>query len=144
MPFWTNEIDMNDIDLTRALERGDIANASFHHLSHIHVAWVYLSESKSAAQATAKMRRTLQKFTASLGQAEKYHETITRFWIELLARMRVANPALSLEQIVQAEPQLLEKNFALEYYSPEILFSDRARRFWVEPDLKPLPEKPIS
>ena len=37
-----------------------------------------------------------------------------------------------------ANPQLLEKNFTLAYYSAERLFSDEARTSWVEPDLKPL------
>jgi len=129
---------MNDIELTRALERGEIANESFRHLSHIHVAWVYLSESSSVHEAAAKMRDTLRKFAASVGKSEKYHETITIFWIQLLDRIRIANAGRSLEEIVEANPQLLEKNFPLEYYSAETLFSDRARGFWIEPDLKPL------
>ena len=40
------------------------------------------------------------------------------------------------EQIVKANRQLLEKDFPLTYYSRQLLFSDRARESWVEPDLK--------
>ena len=36
---------MTDVELTRALERGEIKD--FHHASHLHVAWVYLTESSS-------------------------------------------------------------------------------------------------
>ena len=43
----------------------------------------------------------------------------------------------SLEQIVKANRRLLEKGFPLTYYSRQLLFSDRARESWVEPDLKP-------
>ncbi len=32
---------------------------------------------------------------------------------------------------------MLEKDFPLTYYSRPLLFSDRARESWVEPDLKP-------
>src|SRR5262249_14600680 len=117
---------MNDIELTRALERGEIANENFHHLSHLHVAWVYLSESSSMEQAAAKMRNTLQKFAAAAGKLEKYHETITLFWIHLLANLRKQSGE-SLEEIVQLNPRLLEKNFPLDYYSRERLFSDDAR-----------------
>jgi len=42
----------------------------------------------------------------------------------------------SLEQIVKANRQLLEKDFPLTYYSRQLLFTDRARESWVEPDLK--------
>src|ERR1700745_2108622 len=80
---WRRAAPMTDVELTRALERGEIANENFHHLSHLHVAWVYLSESSSTRQAAALMRNTLRKFAASAGKAEKYHETITLFWVEL-------------------------------------------------------------
>lgn len=129
---------MTDIQLTRALERGDIANESFHHLSHLHVAWVYLTESAAVDQAAAKMRATLQKFAASVGHADKYHETITLFWIRFLGQMRNSESGVSLEQIVTANPRILAKEFVLEYYSRNLLFSDSARASWVEPDLKPL------
>ena len=128
---------MTDVELTRALERGEVANGGFHHLSHLHVAWVYLAESSCIEEAAAKLRNTLRRF-ASAGKSEKYHETITLFWVHLLAGMRAVGSRESLKEIVQANPRLLEKNFPLAYYSPERLFSDKARSSWIEPDLKPL------
>jgi hypothetical protein len=127
---------MTDEELTRALERGEIANEDFHHASHLHVAWVYLAEHSSVQQAANKMRATLLQFTAAAGKPEKYHETITLFWVHLLAH--AASRGERLEEIVRTNPQLLEKNFPLAYYSAERLFSDEARTSWVEPDLKPL------
>ena len=123
---------MTDVELTRALERGEIKD--FHHASHLHVAWVYLTESSSVQQAAGKMRSTLRRFAAAAGKPEKYHETITLFWVHLLAH--AASRAERLEDIVRANPLLLEKNFPLAYYSPERLFSDEAQTSWVEPDLK--------
>ncbi|HEY4281689.1 MAG TPA: hypothetical protein VGM62_01410 [Chthoniobacterales bacterium] len=130
---------MTDIEVTRALERGEIANESFHHLSHLHVAWVYLNESSSVDEAASKMRRTLQKFAAAAGHAEKYHETITQFWIRLLGHLRDSGEHSDLSEILKAHPWLLEKNASMEYYSRDTLFSDRARISWVDPDLRPLP-----
>jgi hypothetical protein len=129
---------MTDAELTRALERGEIVNEDFHHASHLHVAWVYLSESSSVNEAAGKMRDTLRRFASSAGKLEKYHETITLFWVHLLARAHPAPAGKTLEEIVHANPRLLEKDFPLAYYSREWLFSDGARASWVEPDLKPL------
>jgi hypothetical protein len=129
---------MTDVELTRALERGDIANMDLHHASHLHVAWVYLAESSSVQQAADKMRNTLRRFAAAAGKPAKYHETITLFWVHILSGVRGASGEERLEEIVHANPQLLEKNFPLAYYSPKRLFSDEARISWVEPDLKPL------
>jgi hypothetical protein len=133
---------MTDVELTRALERGEIKD--FHHASHLHVAWVYLAESSSVRQAANKMRKTLRQFAAAAGKPEKYHETITLFWVHLLSRGRAAGYVERLEDIVQANPQFLEKNFPLVYYSAERLFSDEARTSWVEPDLKPFPIDAIA
>jgi len=129
---------MTDVELTRALERGEIPNEDFRHASHLHVAWVYLAESSSVKQATNKMRETLRRFAAASGKPQKYHETITLFWVHLLARVRAVSRAEQLEELVYANPQMLEKNFPLDYYSAERLFSDEARVSWMEPDLKPL------
>jgi len=129
---------MTDAELTRAHERCEIANEDFHHASHLHVAWVYLSESSSVNEAAGKMRETLRRFASSAGKLEKYHETITLFWVHLLAREHAAATGKTLEEIVHANPRLLEKDFPLAYYSAERLFSDSARASWVVPDLKPL------
>jgi hypothetical protein len=129
---------MTDVELTRALESGEIANENFRHASHLHVAWVYLAESSSVSEAAAKMRNTLRRFAAAAGKPEKYHETITLFWVYLLSWVKSVMGCKRLEEFAQANPQLLEKNFPLTYYSRERLFSGQARTLWVEPDLKPL------
>ena len=129
---------MTDVELTRALERGEIANENFRHASHLHVAWVYLAESSSLNESAAKMRNTLRRFAAAAGKPEKYHETITLFWVHLLSRVKSTAGRKGLEEFVEANPRLLEKDLPLTYYSRERLFSAHARTSWVEPDLKPL------
>src|ERR1700730_8706172 len=84
---WRRAASMTDVELTRALERGEIANENFHHVSHLHVAWVYLAESSTVRQAATKMRNTLSRFAAAAGTPQKYHETITLFWVHLLSRV---------------------------------------------------------
>jgi hypothetical protein len=136
--FCSRKRNMTDVELARALESGEIANENFRHASHLHVAWVYLAESSSVSEATSKMRNTLRRFAAAAGKPEKYHETITLFWMYLLSWVKSTAGRKSLQEFVQANPRLLEKNLPLTYYSRERLFSGHARTSWVEPDLKPL------
>jgi hypothetical protein len=122
---------MTDAELTRALERGEIANENFHHASHLHVAWVYLSEWSSVNEAGGKMRHTLRRFASSADKLEKYHETITLFWVHLLARTHAAAASKSLEEIVHANPDCWKRIFR----SPIIRQSGfsatvRGRRGW--------------
>ena len=129
---------MTDTELARALERREVTNKGFDHAAHLRVGWVYLRESPSIEEACRKMSAALGRFAASVGHPEKYHETITQFWMRCLAQLRASMPGRDLRAILQANPWLLEKNSLLEYYAPDTLFSDHARTTWVEPDLKPI------
>src|SRR4029077_4085107 len=121
---------MTDVEFTRAVERGEIVSKDFRHVAHLHVAWTYLCESQTTDEAANKMRHTLKRFALSAGAPENYHETITLFCVYFLATMRVNAKGSTLERIVAVNPQLLEKNFPLEYYSAERLFGNRAPNSW--------------
>jgi hypothetical protein len=110
---------LSDADFVRAFERGDIANAEFRHASHLRLALAYLDQSRSVEEAIGRMTVALQRFATRAGKPEKYHQTITIFWMRMVGR-------------------LLDKRLPLAYYSPERLSSDEARLTWVEPDLRPL------
>jgi hypothetical protein len=110
---------MSDTAFARAFERGEIAAADFHHASHLRLALAYLEETGSVDEATERMASALRRFATAAGHPEKYHETITLFWMRMLAR-------------------LLDKNLPLAYYSRERLWSDQARTAWLEPDLQPI------
>jgi hypothetical protein len=107
-----------DAAFARAFERGEIAPADFHHASHLRLALAYLDESGSVDAATDRMAAALRRFAAAAGQADKYHHTVTVFWMRMVAR-------------------LLDKDLPLTYYSRERLSDDAARSAWVEPDLQP-------
>jgi hypothetical protein len=100
-----------DVELTRALERGEVPNTGFPHASHLRVAWVYLSESPSVDQALARMAATLRRFAASVGRAEKYSDAITAFWMYQMAAVRAVMPGAELDDVLRAFPRLLDKDF---------------------------------
>ena len=99
-----------DVELTRALERGEVPTDGFPHAAHLRVAWVYLAESASLDEAAANMAATLRAFAASVGKAEKYSEPTTVFWMLQVAAARAAMPGADLDTILRAYPWLLDKN----------------------------------
>src|SRR5205823_7988995 len=127
-----------DVELARAFERGDIRSGDFRHESHLRVAWVYLRECSSVQDAAARMTEALQRFAASVGQTQKYHHTMTMFWMIALADVRAAMPDASASELLRAHPRLLDKDLPLAFYSRDRLFSDSARLAWVAPDRRPL------
>lgn len=111
---------MNDQELTRALERGELPNSGFHHSDHLRVALVYLNESPTVAEAIDRMASTLRRFAASVGQAQKYSHATTEFWMYQLASARALAPGASADALFAACPRLLDKNLLREYSSAAI------------------------
>jgi hypothetical protein len=117
--YYDTVVFMTDIELTRALERGEVPDEGFHHADHLRVAWVYLQESPTVADALARMAATLRRFAASVGKAEKYSDAITAFWMYQMASARAIMPGADCDAVVRACPRLLDKNAILAYYSDD-------------------------
>jgi hypothetical protein len=99
-----------DVALTRALERCEVPDEGLPHAAHLRVAWVYLSESVSLDEAIARIGATLRRFTASVGQAEKYSEPTTVFWMLQIAAARAVMPGAGIDAVLRAYPRLLDTN----------------------------------
>jgi hypothetical protein len=117
---------VTDVDLARALERGDLPNEKFHHADHLRVALVYLDESPSVMVAIDRMASTLRSFATSVGTPEKYSHATTEFWMYQLAAARALSPDVSAETLFAACPRLLDKNLILAYRSPDDTSPDPA------------------
>jgi hypothetical protein len=103
-------LSRDEVELARALERCEIPGGGFPHAAHLRVAWVYLHECQSIDQAIDRMAETLRRFAGAVGQAEKYSDPITAFWMLQVAAARAAMPGASFEAVLQAYPRLLDKN----------------------------------
>jgi hypothetical protein len=134
-------LSRHDILLTRALERCDVPNEGFPHASHLRVAWVYLNESPSLDQALERMSATLRAFAASVGKAEKYSESTTRFWMLQVAAARAAMPDADLDAVLRAYPRLLDKNLISADEGSHVTTAGSAHSPSDAPD-RPLPGPP--
>lgn len=119
-------------------ERGTIDPEAFDHAAHVFVAWSYLREmpQRDAARAFCA---ALQRLTRLLGVAGKYHETISWFFLLLIAERRSGAAGTDWATFEAANPALLNDAGALlrAYYSPERLASPLARRQFLLPDRVP-------
>jgi hypothetical protein len=108
---------MTDVELTRAIERCEVPDEGFGHVSHLRVAWVYLHESASVDEAIDRMASTLRRFAASCGKADRYSQSTTVFWMHQIAAARAVMPDADCDRLVRAYPRLLDKTLILAYYS---------------------------
>jgi len=130
---------MTDDEFADAFETCQLPNALFHHRDHLRLAWIYLRRYGSA-EAGARISKSIQRYAAHHGATQKYNETVTLAWLQLVDNAVSRAPTgARFEDALAAFPELLDKSTLGEYYSRAVLDSDAARRIFVQPDLKPLP-----
>ncbi|MBT8137160.1 MAG: hypothetical protein KJO54_09135 [Gammaproteobacteria bacterium] len=114
-------------------------NEPFTHEHHIRLAWIYLQEFE-LTQATGRCRAALRGLAESHGDFDKYHDTLTVAFMQLIARHRAAAaPGESWPQFRLRARPLFESGRRLigRHYSDERLAHPDARHGFVPPDREP-------
>jgi hypothetical protein len=128
-------VHQEDLDIRESVLN---ARGGFGHREHLELAWNYLRryEAEEAQRAVASAIRHL---ATAHGTPEKYHETITRCWVHLVAVHRAGSDADSFDEFIAGNAGLLDRHLLDGHYSSGLLSSSQARTRWAEPDLHELP-----
>jgi hypothetical protein len=122
-----------------AFESLDFDVEAFDHEAHVFIAWLYVIQ-YDPLEAIERYRDVLKQLTASIGMPDKYHETVTWFFIILIAERARRDPDQDWDAFRQANADLLRQHpgIILDYYAAETLDSADARRNFVLPNFGPL------
>jgi hypothetical protein len=116
----------------------DHAHERFGHREHLHLAWSAVRE-HGLARAVDAVDDTIKTMTSRAGRPQKYHATVSRAWVEIVAHhLDPARPG-DFDQVLRLHPRLLDKRLLAAHYRSSTLASRQARRTWVPPDLAPFP-----
>jgi hypothetical protein len=130
---------VTDDDFVGAFLSGILSPASFHHRDHLRLAWCLIRQS-GIEIASSTITSGIRRFATQHGQADKYHETLTQFWVRIVSHLIDARPDIKLfELFLETFPQLFDKELPYLHWRPETMQSQSARAQWVEPDLLELP-----
>jgi hypothetical protein len=110
----------------------------FGHREHLELAWNYL-RTYPIEEAELVMIAAIRNIARRSGAERKYHETITRAWLQFTAVHMQRWGAESFEEFIERNPDLLDGKLIEHFYSRELIFGEPARAVWVDPDLRPLP-----
>lgn len=125
------------LSVVESFERGTISRDAWGHAEHLIVASFYLSENDFDA-AHGKMRdgifNLLNAFKVDLTKEMPYHETMTTFWMRTVEDFRKTKIGYSEFEICDELTKSFDKDYPLKFYSRELLFSDEARKEFVEAD----------
>ncbi len=130
---------MNDDDFAHAFLHGSLPPEHFHHRDHVRLAW-HLTRHLGLADATQAITGGIRGFAAQHGHAEKYHETITQFWVRIVGYLVASRPDIAdFETFLATFPHLLDTHLPYRHWLRETIDSPAARARWVAPDLLALP-----
>jgi hypothetical protein len=111
---------------------------SFGHRDHLRLAWV-LTKTHGLGISEGLIRQGIKEFAEYQGTGNRYHETLTMFWIRIVNHAIQARPDINnFEVFLESFPFLLDKNLPIRHWTSERLWNDSARRRWIEPDLRPI------
>ncbi|MGA8923021.1 MAG: hypothetical protein WB682_07730 [Candidatus Dormiibacterota bacterium] len=129
---------MTDDEFLRAFLQGWPSGERFGHHEHLRVAWLVI-ERHGPELAAEIAGDGLRRMAAAQGQSVLYNETMTRFWVRLVAHVRdVKGPQESIDQAIEQVPMLMDKSLPFRHWSRKLMFGPEARARWVEPDLLPI------
>ena len=131
---------IEDQEFKRQFEACEIPLSEFNHKEHLRLAYVYLVEN-DARVSVQLMKSSLQRFLGYHNvDPTKYHETLTKAWILAVHHfMNKCDELKSAEELISQNPEMLDTKIMMTHYSAEILFSNRARGTFVQPNLDPIP-----
>jgi hypothetical protein len=130
---------MDDGEFLRLFHEGNLPSEEFRHKGHLRLTWLVLSR-HGRDEAEAIVAREIRRFAVVNGASNRYHDTLTHFWVRLVGHSMENGPeARSIDALLARFPFLLDKGLPYRHWRGETFDSDRARAGWVEPDLVPLP-----
>ncbi len=113
--------------------------SAFRHREHIHLAYIAVRRFGPAGAADA-VAGWIRHIAVYQRRPQKFHATVTRAWVEIVAHHMAAAPAgQDFAAFADWYPPLLDKRLLTRHYTSGVLASPAAKAGWVEPDLVPFP-----
>jgi hypothetical protein len=129
-------------EFVQAFEACTLPKARWTHGAHVLTGAWYV-HGLGEADAMDQMRRCVRRYNESVGgkntETSGYHETVTRFWIKLLAALHAAElaagelPERAAFAHGAAERFGRASGLHREYYDFDLMVSTEARLRWVAP-----------
>lgn len=130
-----------DREFKKKFESCEFPASEFNHRAHLRLAYIYLVENDTETSVDL-MRDSLHRYLQHNGVSpSKYHETMTKAWILAVRHfMNKTENSDSSDSLINQHPVMLDSKIMMTHYSAEVLYSDEARKKFIEPDLDPIPK----
>lgn len=137
-------------ELVTGFEDGSFPKEEWTHEAHFVMALWYTYD-EPIPKARGLIKEGIKKYNLSQGGKNTdnsgYHETITELYIKVIVQYQLSfADEYSFESLLSKlnQQEFMEKNFPFRFYTKELLMSKEARKNWVEPNKKRMPELSLT
>ncbi|MGH3586223.1 MAG: hypothetical protein ACRDQ0_07845 [Pseudonocardia sp.] len=116
----------------------EVTTGTFGHRDHVHLTWLAVRRVGMPA-AIGLVSDGIRRTARYAGAPRKYHVTISRAWVELVAHHAAEKADPDFPAFAARNPALLDKRLLTRFYRSTTLAGSPARAGWVAPDLAPFP-----
>jgi hypothetical protein len=110
---------MDDHDFLSLFHDANLRSEEFRHRGLLRLAWLILSRHRREV-AESIVAREIRRFAAASGAPNRYHDTLTRFWVRLVGHaMEKATEAGSIDDLLARFPFLLNKSLPYRHWRAE-------------------------
>jgi hypothetical protein len=129
---------VTDEDFLAAFEAGQIPAPD--HAAHVRAAYALLRQC-SFPEALPRLVAALQRIATAAGRADRYHETVTVANLALIQRhLDERGAGDGWEGFARLNPELFDRRLLHHFYPADILESAQARRIFLLPPGRRVPE----
>ena len=130
---------VTDAELAAILDDIVGPDGAFRHRQHVNLTFLAVRR-HGMPRAVDKISEWIQQIAVYERHPQKYHHTVSRAWVEMIAHHVEADPGcVEFDRFARRHPALLDKQLLTRHYRSTTLAAPSARRGWVEPDLLPFP-----
>ena len=128
-------------DLVKGFSDGTLPKSEWTHEAHLVVA-IWYNVNYDFQTAFELVKSKIKVYNQVVGTVNSdtsgYHETLTLFWMRITNNFLLTNRSVPIDEVTNRflGCDLASKDCPLEYYSKTLLFSKKARKHWVNGDLK--------
>src|SRR6266702_7808798 len=99
---------MDDSEFLGLFHDDDLPRQEFRHKGHLRLAWLVLSRHRKD-ESEQIVAREIPRFAVAYGASNRYHDTLTRFWVRLVGHaIENAPEARSIDDLLARFPFLLD------------------------------------
>ncbi len=127
---------LSDLEFEQQFQRGQLKEELFTHEAHLRLAWIHIRK-YGIDQAIENITHQLRAYTAHLGAADKYNQTVTMAAIRAVYHFMLKSSTRHFGDFIKENPRLKThfKELIGFHYSTDIFNSDLAKKQYLEPEL---------